>query len=143
MAGRFATDVLPKKPSLVVWETGTVDAVRGVDLDEFRDTLQRGIDQLRSAADVVMMDMQFARRTYAMIDFEPYERALRRIADVNDVPLFPRSDLMREWSETGEIDYAATGKERRRRVARKLYRCIGEALATFLTRRVPAGDAAR
>lgn len=143
MVGRFGADILPNKPNLVVWETGTVDAVRGVDLDEFRDTLQEGIEQLQPVADVVMMDTQFSRGTHAMIDFEPYERALRLIADVNDIPVFPRNELMREWSESGEIDYAATGKDRRRRVARDLYRCIGEALAIFLVRRPEAGDAAR
>jgi lysophospholipase L1-like esterase len=143
MVGRFATDILPKKPNLVVWETGTVDAVRGVDLDAFRDTLQTGIEQLQPAADVVIMDMQFSRRTHAMIDFEPYGRALRLIADVNDIPVFPRNDLMREWSETGEIDFGATGKDQRQRVARKLYRCIGEALAIFLVRRPEGGDAPR
>ena len=143
MFSRFGTDVIPHDPTLVVWETGTVDAVRNVDLDDFRDTLRGGITKLRPAAEVVMMDVQFSRLTHAMIDFEPYESALRQMADVYDVPLFPRNELMREWSESGEIDYGVKDKEQRQIMARKLYRCIGEALAVFVLRRPAAGDVTR
>ena len=82
MAARFAKEVLPLEPKLVVWETGTVDAVRGADLDAFRETLETGLVDLRPATDVVLMDTQFSRRTNAMIDFAPYERAMRLITDV-------------------------------------------------------------
>jgi lysophospholipase L1-like esterase len=134
MVERFAESVMPVSPALVVWETGTVDAVRNVDLDGFRETLETGIDVLKPSVDVVLMDTQFSRRTNAMIDFEPYERAMRLIADINDVPLFPRNELMRHWSEEGEIDLSAQGKKKRVDVARRLYRCIGDALAEFVTR---------
>jgi hypothetical protein len=134
MVGRFVEAVMPISPALVVWETGTVDAVRNVDLDGFRETLESGIEMLKPSVDVVLMDTQFSRRTSAIIDFEPYERAMRLIADVNDVPLFPRNELMRHWSEEGEIDLSAQGKKKRVDVARRLYRCIGDALADFVTR---------
>jgi lysophospholipase L1-like esterase len=137
---RFAKEVFPRKPNLVVWETGTVDAVRNVDLDSFRETLQTGIAKLRPTAEVVLMDMQFSRLTHAMIDFEPYKSAMVQMADLDDVPLFPRNELMRDWSESGEIDYAVQDKNARQVVARKLYRCIGETLAVFLIRR--PGDGA-
>lgn len=137
MLARFENDILPRRPKLVVWETGTVDAVRGTDLDAFRDSLENGIAELRGDTDVVLMDTQFSRRTSAFIDFEPYERAMRLIADVNDVPLYPRHALMRYWSEHGELDLSVAGKEKRKMLARKLYRCIGETLAAFVTR-VPA-----
>jgi lysophospholipase L1-like esterase len=134
MRARFLKEVFPKKPTLVIWQTGTVDAVRNVDFNDFRDTLETGLAQLTADAEVVLMDMQFSRLTNAMIDFERYERAMVLMADVNDVPLFPRQALMRDWSEAGELDLAATGKAARQAVARKLYRCIGEALGVFLTR---------
>lgn len=134
MAARFAKEVLPLEPKLVVWETGTVDAVRGTDIDTFRETLETGLIDLRPATDVVLMDTQFSRRTNAMIDFEPYERAMRLIADVNDVPLYPRHELMRYWSEYGELDLSVAGKEKRKQLAQELYRCIGETLAAFVSR---------
>ena len=62
------------KPLLVIWETGTTDAVRGTELDELRQTIQDGIDRLRqSGAEVAFMDMRFSRHTHAMINFDRYE----------------------------------------------------------------------
>ena len=135
MAARFEKEVLPLAPMLVIWETGTVDAARSVEIGSFRDTLQSGFTKLRAASEVVVMDAQFSRRTHIMIDFEPYEFALRQVADVNDVPMFPRNDLMRYWSETGEFDYTVDKKDARRDMARRLYGCIGRAVAEFVTRR--------
>ncbi|HXV78704.1 MAG TPA: GDSL-type esterase/lipase family protein [Candidatus Binatia bacterium] len=138
-ADRLARDVLPLKPTLVVWETGTVEAVQGSDIDEFRETLQTGIDALRAAgAEVVLMNMQFSRATDAMIHFEPYLVAMRQLADANDVPLFRRHGIMRHWAESEVLDLRARDGEKRRQVAAKLYECIGRAMADFVTRGIPA-----
>jgi lysophospholipase L1-like esterase len=135
MAARFEKEVIPLRPMLVIWQTGTVDAVQGVDQAYFRDTLQSGFERLRAVAEVVVMDAQFSRRTNTMIDFEPYEATIREVADANDVPLFPRRDLMRHWIEAGEITFNDTEKAERNAIARRLYGCIGRALAVFVARR--------
>jgi hypothetical protein len=44
------------KPTLVIWDTGTPDAVRGMELDEFRQTIQAGIDRLRESGAEVVAD---------------------------------------------------------------------------------------
>jgi lysophospholipase L1-like esterase len=138
-AERLERDVLPLKPTLVIWETGTMEAVRGIDVDEFRETVQTGIDELRAArAEVVLMNMQFSRETDAMIHFEPYLIAMRQLADANDVPLFRRRGIMRHWAESGSLDLRARDAEKRRQLAAKLYDCIGRAMADFVTRGVPA-----
>ena len=49
MAARLDQEVIALKPLLVIWETGTTDAVRGTELDEFRQTIQDGIDRLRQS----------------------------------------------------------------------------------------------
>jgi len=140
---RFSRDVLPLKPTLVIWETGTMEAVRGTDVDEFRETVQAGIDELRAARiEVVLMNMQFSRETDAMIQFGPYLIAMRELADANDVPLFRRHGIMRYWAESGSLDLRASDGEKRRQVAAKLYDCIGRAMADFMTRGVPAAKAA-
>jgi len=137
-AERLGRDVLPLKPTLVIWETGTMEAVRGTDADEFRETLQAGIDELRAAgAEVVLMNMQFSRETDAMIHFEPYLIAMRQLAGTNDVPLFRRRGIMRHWAESDLLDLRARGGEKRRQLAAKLYDCIGHAMADFVTRGVP------
>jgi lysophospholipase L1-like esterase len=138
-AERLDHDVIPLKPTLVIWETGTMEAVRGTDVDEFRQTVQTGIDKIRAAgAEVVLMNMQFSRATEAVIHFEPYLVALRELADVNDVPLFHRHGIMRHWAESGALDLRAGDGEKGRELAVKLYDCIGRAMADLVTRGIPA-----
>jgi lysophospholipase L1-like esterase len=36
--------LIDAKPALVLWQTGTVDAMRGIDPDEFRSQLEDGVD---------------------------------------------------------------------------------------------------
>ena len=137
---RLDDDVLPLKPTLVIWETGTMEAVRGTDVDEFRQTVQTGIDKLRTAgAELVLMDMQFSRPTDAVIHFAPYLATIRELADVNDVPVFRRHSIMRHWAETGALDLRAGNGEKSRELAVKLYDCIGKGMADFVTRGMPVG----
>ena len=137
-AERLDRDVLPLKPTLVIWETGTMEAVRGTDVDEFRETVQTGIDKLRAAGvEVALMNMQFSRATEAVIHFVPYLVAMRELADVNDVPLFRRHGIMRHWAESGALDLRAGDGEKGRELAAKLYGCIGRATADFVTRGIP------
>ena len=140
---RMDRDILPLKPTLVIWETGTMEAVRGADVDAFRETVRTGIDELRAAGvEVVLMNMQFSRETDAMIHFEPYLIALRQVADANEVPLFRRRGIMRYWAESGLIDRRVKVYKKRRQLAVKLYDCIGRAMADFVTRGIPDGNSA-
>jgi lysophospholipase L1-like esterase len=134
-ADRIGREVAPLKPTLVIWETGTVEAVRGTGVDAFREDLQEGIDALRATgAEVVLMNPQFSRDTDAMINFTPYLAAQRDLADANDVPVFHRYGLMRHWAESGLLDLRAKESDKRRRIAAKLYDCLGRVMADFLTR---------
>jgi hypothetical protein len=134
-ADRVDREVLPLKPTLVIWETGTMEAVRGTGVDDFRDTVQGGIDDLQAAGiEVVLMNPQFSREADAVIPFAPYLGALREIADANEVPVFHRYGLMRHWAESGVLDLRAKDSEKRRRLAARLYDCLGRALADFLVR---------
>jgi len=141
-AERLEREVIPLKPNLVVWETGTMEAVRGTDIDEFRETLRAGIEDLRTAGiETVLMNMQFSRDSEAVIHFEPYLAAMSQLADVSDVPLFRRHGMMRHWAESGFLDLRVTDTDLRRRVAAKLYGCIGRAMADFVMRGMPALNA--
>ena len=143
MAARLDREVIALKPTLVIWETGTTDAVRGTDLDEFRQTIQAGIDRLRaSGAEVVFMDMQFSRHTHAVINFDRYESVLREVTDANDVPLFRRHDIMHYWAESGLFDLMTGDHDKLHLVASRLYDCIGRAVADFITRGVHPGTGA-
>jgi acyl-CoA thioesterase I len=135
MAARLDREVIPLKPTLVIWETGTTDAVQGTDLDEFRQAVQAGIDRLRaSGVEVVLMDAQFSRQTHAVINFDRYETVLREVTDANEVPLFRRHDIMRHWAENGLFDFITVDHDKLPLVASRLYDCIGRAVADFITR---------
>jgi hypothetical protein len=137
-AERLDREVLIPKPILVIWETGTMEAVRGTNVEDFRNTLQSGINTVRGAGvEVMLMNMQFSRDTDTIIEFGPYLTAMSEIADANDVPLFRRHGIMRYWAETGSLDLRTTEPEKRRQVAAKLYDCIGRAMADFVTRGIP------
>jgi hypothetical protein len=136
MVKRFDKDVLSLNPDLVIWETGTTDAVRAVDPAEFRGELEGGLAKLlTSGAEVIFMDMQYSRMTGAMINFNRYVVTMRGVADVGDVPLFPRHKIMRAWAETGMFETTEKSADARRALADKLYRCLGSAIAGFVARR--------
>jgi hypothetical protein len=119
----------------VIWETGTMEAVRGTGVDDFRDTVQAGLDELRAAGiEVVLMNAQFSRDADPMIHFAPYLAAVRELADANDVSVFHRYGLMRHWAESGVLDLRTREIEKRRRLAARLYECIGRAMADFVSR---------
>jgi hypothetical protein len=41
---------------------------------------------------------------------------------------------MRHWAESGVLDLRAKDGDKRRRVAARLYDCLGRAMADFITR---------
>jgi acyl-CoA thioesterase I len=130
---RFPSDVMAEDPVLVIWETGTTDAVRGVGVEEFAAVLQSGIDQLKTRSiDIILIDMQFSRSTAAVIDFERYLQALHRVGDVNDVYVFPRFEMMRYWSEQNVFNFDGVSKDERASLAASVYECIGKELAEVI-----------
>jgi GDSL-like Lipase/Acylhydrolase family len=119
------------KPALVIWQTGTADAIRGVDPEEFRLSLDDGVDKLRAAdTDVVFMNMQYSPRTEAMLAVTAYADAMRIVALKREAVLFDRFTIMRRWNESGVFDlYGAT---RTTNVAERVHDCLGRLLADVL-----------
>jgi acyl-CoA thioesterase I len=130
MLERFPSDVLAEDPILVIWETGTTDAVRGVEIDDFAAALQGGIDQLKARSiDIILIDMQFSRSTATVIDFERYLSTLRRVGEVNELYVFPRFEMMRYWSDQNVFNFDGVAKNERASLAASVYECIGRNLA--------------
>jgi len=130
MLERFPSDVLAEDPILVIWETGTTDAVRGVEIDDFAAALQGGIDQLKARSiDIILIDMQFSRSTVTVIDFERYLSTLHRVGEVNELYVFPRFEMMRYWSEQNVFNFDGVAKDERASLAASVYECIAGNLA--------------
>ncbi|HJZ20146.1 MAG TPA: SGNH/GDSL hydrolase family protein [Bradyrhizobium sp.] len=123
--------VAEKKPVLVIWQTGTVDAMRSTDPDDFHAAVDEGVTALQNAGtDVILMNLQYSPRTETMISAPPYLDNLRAVAQQHDVPLFDRFAIMRAWNEQGDFDLfsASPGIE----LAKRVHGCIGSALSKFV-----------
>jgi acyl-CoA thioesterase-1 len=137
MVERFPTDVIAEDPTLVVWEAGTADAVRGVEIDDLAAALKAGLDEVKNRAiDTILVDMQFSHGTSTVIDFEQYLNTIHRIGDLNEVYVFPRFAMMRYWSEQNMFNVDEVAEEERARLAAKVYECIGRMLAQAIHKAV-------
>jgi len=119
------------KPALLVWQTGTVDAMLAVDPDQFSQALDKGISIAHSAgADVVLINAQYSPRTESMIALGTYAEDMRWVALQHEVPLFDRFSIMKLWGELGTFDlYSATKKLD---IAERVHDCIGRLLADLV-----------
>ena len=118
---------------LVLWQTGTVEAVRKLPPAQFRETLADGITATATAgADLVLIDMPFSRLLEDHSDLQPYRDVMQDLAAHSDIALFRRYDLMRHWSESGAIDLESAAKGERGTMAGRLRTCLGQALARLV-----------
>src|SRR5262249_29468098 len=139
MEAGFGQLLAEQKPTLVIWQTGTSDAMRGVDLDQFRESLEKGIKLLQGGgADVILMNMQYSPRTEFMIAPDHYAEIMRGIALREEIPLFDRLAIMKEWNDEGTFDLSTTTKNSE--MAEQVHVCIGRLLADLV---VEAIDFAR
>jgi len=120
-----------KSPTLVIWQTGTVDAMRAIDPDDFRTAVDDGVVALQKAgADVVLMNPQYSPRTESMISVPPYLDNMRAVAQQRDVPLFDRFAIMHEWNDQGNFDLF--GAHHGLEIAKRVHDCLGRALSIFV-----------
>jgi len=131
VAGKIETIVQDRKPTLVVWQTGTVDAMRSIDPDDFRTALDSGLAVLQKAdADVILMNLQYSPRMETVLAATNYNDTLRVVAQEHGVPLFDRFSIMRAWSEAGDFDLFAQAHSIG--VAARVHDCIGRALSKLV-----------
>ena len=131
MVKALPANLAAAKPALMIWQTGTTDAMRAVDPDQFSQALDQGINITRGAgADVVLVNAQYSPRTESMIALSTYSEDMRWVALQQEVPLFDRFSIMRLWSDLGTFDlYSATKKLD---IAERVHDCIGRLLADLV-----------
>ena len=131
VAGGLVKLVEGKRPTLVIWQTGTYDAMRSIDPDDFRGAVDEGVAALQNAGtDVILMNLQYSPRTETMISAPPYLDNMRVVAQQHDIPLFDRFAIMRHWNDAGDFDLfsASHGLE----LAKSVHDCLGRALSKFV-----------
>jgi len=131
VAGGLVKLLEGKRPTLVIWQTGTYDAMRSIDPDDFRGAVDEGVAALQNAGtDVILMNLQYSPRTETMISAPPYLDNMRVVAQQHDIPLFDRFAIMRHWNDAGDFDLfsASHGLE----LAKRVHDCLGRALSKFV-----------
>lgn len=98
MLARLDDDVLAVRPTLVIWQAGANEALRGTDPTRFEALLDEGVRRIVAAgSDLVLMDNQVAPRLPPTESQAVFGAVLAREARVRSVSLFSRTALMREW----------------------------------------------
>ncbi|MBN8907472.1 MAG: hypothetical protein J0H99_12775 [Rhodospirillales bacterium] len=118
---------------LVIWQTGTVEALHAMRPDRLRETLNEGLQVVQSAgSDLVLVDAQFSRFLRANTDLDAYEAVLQGIDAMPGAMLFHRFDLTRAWANDGTLDLERVRKPDREKAMLRLNTCLGTALAQFV-----------
>lgn len=117
-------------PALVIWQVGTVDAMRNLNVESFGEALAEGIGLVHElGSDIIVMDMQYSLQTTQLINFQPYVDYIDWVTQNHDVFHFPRYDIMRHWVEDGQVDFNTETPEAKQRSFTFVHNCLGKLLA--------------
>jgi hypothetical protein len=140
MTKRLDEEITAAKPDLVIWQTGSTDAVKRVGVSEFGDALGAGIDLIHQRdIDLLFMTPQFMPQAAAMSRFDDYVDHMEQVAQSRRVPLLKRFDIMRHWSESGAIPMDPAGKAEKLKLIDTVQACIAEQLARAIAAAVADG----
>jgi lysophospholipase L1-like esterase len=101
---RLERDVVAEHPDLVIWQVGTNAVLRHDDLAADEELIRGGVSLMKEEGiDIVLMDLQYARRVLARPAWGEMERAIGEIAHRSHVGLFRRFEIMQEWDRTQQL----------------------------------------
>ncbi|MGI9024371.1 MAG: SGNH/GDSL hydrolase family protein [Burkholderiaceae bacterium] len=139
----IAREVVPMRPALVVWQTGSADAVRGIAPMEFGTAVERGIGLLHDkGSDVLLIDSQFSPRASLLVNTDAYRDAVRWNARRFDVALFKRYDTMHYWWSNEIFDLDAEQKADQLQTADRIHDCVAALLVRLIVRGIGTASAA-
>ncbi len=130
MMARFASDVIAAHPQLVIWQVGTNSVLRDRSLEKHAALLHDGIAQLKAIdADVVLMDLQYAPAVIAKPETDDMVEQITLAAKTENVDLFERFAIMRNWSEVQHLSFATFVAPDRLHMNDWGYGCVAKLLA--------------
>ncbi len=127
-ADRMKQEVEETKPDLVVWQLGTNDAMRHVEIDRFKSCVKNTLAWLAERRiDVVLVDPQFGEELTKNSHYEKVVQAVAEVARESHVLLVDRFEAMRELQkERGDTFYLTKDNLH---MNDRGYRCMAEQLA--------------
>jgi lysophospholipase L1-like esterase len=134
MMARFSTDVLAAHPQLVLWQIGTNSVLRDHPLSPHAVRLHDGIERLKAAgADVILIDPQFAPAVLAKSETQGMVEQIALAAKEEDVDLFQRFAVMRNWHDVQHLSFDAFVSPDRLHMNDWSYACIAKMLSIAIT----------
>jgi len=144
MLARFEGDVLPYHPQLVIWQTGTNQALRSGDIGGYVDTIREGISRLKATrADVVLMDPQFAPRVIVRPTHLFIVDSISAVAHDMNVAVFGRFAVMRYLISSGQYKMEDIISSDGLHMNDVSYSCIARLLADSIAAAVEPGNLGR
>jgi acyl-CoA thioesterase I len=138
-SARMKQTVEEIKPDLVLWQVGTNDALRHVDITSFKTCLRRTLGWLAdNKFDVMLVDPQYSDHLTKDAYYEEVVSAIAEIASEQKVLLVDRFQAMRQLSrERGDAFYLASDQLHLNDTG---HRCMAEQLARAIVAGVLQAD---
>lgn len=135
MVNRFDRDVFARSPDLVIWQTGTIDAMSAVTLADFLATLRAGTDRVRAhGVDLLFLDSQYAPAAVGdTVRYVQFQDAMAAFAHDAGAPLARRYALMHRYVDVGLYPLRDLLWTDSFHPSDLTYRCVAEYIAAGLT----------
>jgi acyl-CoA thioesterase-1 len=133
MLARFTSDVLPYRPQLVIWQTGSNSALQNRDVQGYEQTIREGITRLKAAhMDVILMDPQYAPRILGRPIHKAIVDTIGEVSNDLKVAVFRRFAVMRHWVMSGQYKMGDIISQDQLHMNDASYSCIARLLADSL-----------
>jgi len=133
MLARFTRDVLPYRPQLVIWQTGSNHTLEREDVQSYEKTIRDGIARLKAARmDVILMDPQYAPRVLGRPLHKAIVDTIGGVANDLKVAVFRRFAVMRHWVTSGQYKMEDIISRDQLHMNDASYHCIARLLADSL-----------
>lgn len=127
--------VLPRKPTLVIWNLGRTDTRRGLPPANMARALDRGLEQLRRQhIDTIVMDPPYHPQFEAFYRTDDYRQYIRWTMNLHDQPYLQRYDMIDYWASTGRIDLDSGEPDRQAAAVTFTETCIAYQLSRMIDR---------
>ena len=139
-SARMKDTVAETKPDLVLWQVGTNDALRHVDIASFKQCLRRTLNWLaENKFDVVLVDPQYSDKLAKDSYYELIVNAVAEVAREQRVLLVDRFEAMRELSRQRGDTFYLTADDLH--LNDNGHRCMAEQLARSIVTGVLMAEA--
>jgi lysophospholipase L1-like esterase len=133
---RFETDVVPLKPSLVVWQLGVNDVLRFNGVEGRHEEIQAGLKILNEKAiPVVLLDLQYAPMVLKDPDALPMQALIddaARSGPKGRIFHFRRFAAMKELAERNQVPMSSMTDRDELHMTDAMHSCVGQLLAEMI-----------